>query len=117
MDVKIKDGDMLMDKTGNPVYTEGAEEMFQRALVCIKTKKGGFVYNKELGCSAVTALLCERDRENLKARLMEAVADIGTVDVFVESAEELIDGAVKACITLACGEEYLSTEVVFDGEL
>lgn len=117
MDVKIKDGDMLLDASGNPVYVRDSQEIFQRALFLIKTRTGSFVYNKAMGCSAVTSMLTERDRENLKAKLQEAVASLDGLKVCVNSAEELIDGTQKAEISLIYeGEEFL-TEVTTDGKL
>ena len=117
MDVRIKDGDMVLDPTGNPVYISGAKEAFQRALFLIRTKAGTFVYNKGMGMSAVTSVLTERDRENLRAKLTEAVATVDGMQVYVTSAEELIDGTQKADITLVYkGEEYRA-EVTTDGKL
>lgn len=67
-DVLIKDGDIVLDSSGNTVMLSGIDAKFQRALFCIKAKRGKFIYNRELGsqlddfftnesCSAQTAEL------------------------------------------------------------
>ncbi len=117
MDVKIKNGDMVLDATGSPVYIDGSEAVFQRALFCLNTKKGRFRYNPDLGCCAVTSYLTEKDRENLCAAFMEAVAHIEGLGVYVNTAQELIDGVKQADVSLFYeGEEY-RTEVIWDGKL
>ncbi|MBR2724690.1 MAG: hypothetical protein IKB72_04565 [Ruminococcus sp.] len=117
MDVKIKNGDMVLSAEGSPVYTQGSEAVFQRALFCINTQRGEFRYNKDLGCSAVTSFLTEKDRENLRANLMEAVVHIEGLEVFVNSAQELVDGVKKADISLFYEGDFFDTEVLWNGRL
>lgn len=117
MDVKIKDGDMMLSASGSPIYTEGSEAVFQRALFCINTKRGTFRYNRNLGCSAVTSFLTDKDKENLRASLLEAVAHIEGLEVYVNSAQELVDGVKTADISLVYEGEVFDTEVIWDGKL
>lgn len=117
MDTKIENGDMVLDSTGAPVYIDGTEELWQRAMFCITAKKGGFMYNKAMGSEAVTSVLTERDRKNLEARLKEAVVDITGLEVCLSSAEELVDGTIKAEVTFLSDGEEINQEVFFDGEL
>ncbi len=112
MDVKIKDGDVVLDATGEPVYIEGIEEIFQQVLLCISVKKGGFIYNKELGCCAVTDISGERRVRNLEARLREAILPVKGAQLFVNYAWELLDGSIRAEITVKYGEREMTKEVI-----
>ena len=49
IDVKIKDGDVVTDSTGCPVYAEGADALFRRAVLRLTPPRGSFIYNRELG--------------------------------------------------------------------
>lgn len=40
MDVKISSGDTTLDISGKEEYVEGIEEIFQRVILCISTRKG-----------------------------------------------------------------------------
>ena len=117
MDIKIENGDMVLDRTGTAVYISGKEELIQRAMFCITSKKGGFVYNKDMGVEAVVSVATERTIKELEAKLREAVVNVQGVEVFLQSAEEMIDGTIKAEVVLVCGGEEFFREVIFDGEL
>ena len=49
IDALIRNGDVATDGTGSIVRAEGADALFQRALLCLTVPKGSFVYNRELG--------------------------------------------------------------------
>lgn len=112
MDIKIKDGDVFLDETGAPVYIDGIEEVLQQVLICITAQKGGFIYNKDLGCCAVTDVSGEREVRRLEARLREAVIPLENVQLWVNSAWELVDGTVLAEITVSDGTQQIITEVI-----
>lgn len=112
MDIKIKDGDILLDETGAPVYIDGMEEMLQQVMICITAQKGRFIYNKDLGCYAVTDMSGEREVRRLEARLKEAVLPLKGVQLWVNSAWELLDGGVVADITVSDGTRQITTEVI-----
>ena len=117
MDIKIKDGDMVLDKTGSAVYVTDCEEVFQQALFILSTAKGAFIYNKDMGVEAVTCACTERALKELESKLKEAVMEIGGLEIFLQSAEELIDGRVKAQVTLTYMEKELSVEVIVNADL
>ena len=117
MDILIKDGDMVLDKTGAPIYISGDDEILQQALFMIGTKKGAFIYNKEMGIQAVTSPCTQRAMKELESRLKEAVMKIEGVRLFLQDAEELIDGRVKALITLSIGDKEIEAEVITDADL
>lgn len=112
MDVKIKNGDMVLSDRGEPVYVEGIEEIFQQVLLCISVKKGAFLYDKDLGCCAVTDVSGERQVRQLEARLREAILPVKGAQLFVNYAWELVDGRIRAEITLKYGEDEMSKEVI-----
>lgn len=112
MDIKIKDGDILLDETGAPVYVDGMEEILQQVMICITAEKGGFIYNKDLGCCAVTDMSGEREVRRLEARLKESVLPLKGVKLWVNSAWQLVDGGVVADITVSDGTKEITTEVI-----
>ena len=113
MDVKIKDGDILTDAAGNPVYTEdGIDDIFQQVVICVTAKRGGFVYDKELGAEAVVDIAGEREMKRLEASLRSAAAPVSGAEVFLRGACELIDGRVKAEITVTYGTQSKTGEVI-----
>lgn len=113
MDVIIKDGDILTDAAGNPLYTqEGIEDIFQQVVICITARRGGFIYDKELGAEAVTDIAGEREMKRLEAQLRAAAVPVAGAQVYLNSACELIDGSVRAEITVTCGSQSKTGEVV-----
>ena len=49
IDALIRNGDVATDGTGSIVRAEGADALFQRALLCLTVPKGSFLYDRELG--------------------------------------------------------------------
>ena len=48
-DTMIKNGDIVIGSSGNTVLLEGTDAKFQQAVLCISTKLGGFIYDRNLG--------------------------------------------------------------------
>lgn len=117
MDIKIEDGDMVLDKTGAAVCVTDSEEVFQQALFILSTKKGAFIYNKDMGVEAVTSACTERSLKEIESKLKEAVMEIAGLGVFLQSAEELIDGRVKVLVILDYMDKQQSVEVIVDADL
>ncbi|MBQ2944276.1 MAG: hypothetical protein IJD93_06280 [Ruminococcus sp.] len=112
MDIKIKDGDMVLDSTGAPVKIEGTEEILQQIVMRITAKKGGFIYNKEMGTEAVTDVSGDRECRRLEVILQEAVADMEDISLRLDCASQLVDGRILAELTVACKENIMSLEVI-----
>ncbi len=110
--MKIKDGDILLDSTGGTVQITDTEEVIQQVLMCITAEKGGFIYNKDMGVQAVTDVSGEKECKSLEARLREAVAGVEGVNIYLESASQLVDGKIFAEITVTYGEDTVSMEVI-----
>ncbi len=49
MDTLLKDGDFFLDERGRPVAVQGVDELIQRALLRLTTKKGAFALDTALG--------------------------------------------------------------------
>lgn len=113
MDVKIQNGDMVLDSTGNPVCIDGMEEILQRVRICITAKKNGFIYNKEFGRVAETDATTERGVRNLEAQLREAIISLEGVELFLLQADTLTDGRNRLHIDVTYNNEKARiTEVV-----
>ena len=113
MDVKIKNGDILTDAAGNPLYTEdGIEDICQQVLICITAQKGGFVDNKELGIHRGFDVSTPRGIKCLESQLRRAVADIEGAEIFVKGTEELEDGRKKVQINLQYDSQIKVLEVI-----
>ena len=48
-DVKLQNGDIVLDGTGNAMVIGDSDARFQRALVRMTAARGGFIYDRELG--------------------------------------------------------------------
>lgn len=49
VDVKLQNGDIVLDGTGNAMVIGDSDARFQRALVRMTAARGGFIYDRELG--------------------------------------------------------------------
>ncbi len=111
-DIKIKDGDIMLDSTGNTVELQGAEAVLQQVIMCITAEKGGFIYNKDMGVPPVTDVSGERECRRLEALLREAVQSVEGAKLYLDSAQQLIDGRILAGITVTYKEEIMPVEVI-----
>lgn len=62
-DIKIESGDIVLDSSGNTAMLSEEDEKFQRAVICIKAKKGSFIYDRQLGSELCKA----REDKNFSA--------------------------------------------------
>jgi len=95
VDVKIKNGDVVTDSTGCPVYVEGLDALFQRAVLRMTPPRGSFIYNRELGAER-----CGEDCARTELLLAEALA--GYADTQVRVLQ--IDGGVISAELTIGGE-------------
>ena len=49
-DVKIENHDVALDSAGRMVYIDGADALFQRAVISASVGRGSFIYDRTLGC-------------------------------------------------------------------
>jgi hypothetical protein len=112
MDTKIIDGDMLLDSSGNPVMIKETEEVLQQVIMCITAEKGGFIYDKDMGVQAVTDVSGEKECKRLEAILREATEGVEGAGIYLDSAQQLIDGRILAGITVTYKDDIIPVEVV-----
>lgn len=68
-DTMIKNGDIVIGSSGSTVLLEGLDAKFQRAVICISAKLGGFVYDRELGSTVIL------QSKTLSAKQLELLAN------------------------------------------
>ena len=112
MDVLIKDGDMVISASGNPVYIDSKQEIIQRILFALGTRKGGFRYDRNLGMEPFDENLDLRGLRKLEARMREAVLGIEGAEIYLISAERLSWGKMKALLRIVYRDEKWEEEVI-----
>ncbi len=102
-DVKIENGDIVLDSSGNTVLLNDFDARFQQAVVCIKSKKGSFVYDRELGSELDSS-------KNLSAAQteFEINAALARFDGVTASVTDSSEGL---CVKLTIDGETRVTEV------
>lgn len=111
MDVMIKDGDIVTDVSGKPVYVKGIDEVLQRVKLTLSTVKGEFVYNKSFGCELLRLSEDERLLKNVEAQLREAIINISGAQLELLSAKSVSEGLLIT-FSLWYGKENVRSEVV-----
>ncbi|MBQ9680454.1 MAG: hypothetical protein IJV48_07230 [Ruminococcus sp.] len=109
MDIRLSDGDIALTPAGDCEYISGIDEAVQRVRIAVLTKKGSFLYDRELGTdysglSRDDSML----REKLDMRVKESCADIDGVQV---AAVRLGYNRQHAIITVKYQNEESYTEV------
>lgn len=61
-------GDILVDDSGNLCLLSGREEIKQRLYIMLSARRGGFVYDRELGSELCDASLTDSDNAAALAR-------------------------------------------------
>ena len=110
MDVKISGGDTTLDISGKEEYVEGIEEIFQRVILCISTRKGEFIYDKDYGVRELPKITDERSLKNAEAYLGEAIADIDGAHISLKKLRQTSSGTVIK-ITVTYLDESIWKEV------
>ena len=118
MDIKLTDGDISLKASGDYDFVSALDEALQRASICMKIRKGSFIYNKELGSEINTldpdASLALKTADML---LSEALMDMPEYSVTVSSLELSDDGSIKALIEAESKEGKKTAEVIFNADL
>lgn len=112
MDIMLRNGDIVTDMSGEPVYIDGMDEILQRVLICIGVEKGSFLYDKDFGMEKPSSLNTPRDIGRLETLLREAIISVGGACVEVVNAEFLKNRKISAYINVIYGEEQRTVEVI-----
>ncbi len=111
-DIKIKDGDAVVNSSGQHEMLDDSDALFQRAQICIGARLGGFVYDRELG-SYVREIDSDTDyaRERAELVINEALAEFEDTHAAVLQYGEVIK------LTVTIGNESRDTEVRLYGNI
>ena len=112
VDIKIKDGDIVKDSAGRFVRIEDSETLFQRAVICISSKLGSFIYDRNLGSDlSVTDFDTELAKEKAELIINEALAQ------FENTHARVIEFGDKIKLHITIGDESRTEEVRLNGNV
>lgn len=115
MDIKIENGDMLFDESGNLITVQGAEEVLQQIIIGTKVNNGSFVYGRDYGIN-IGDLDFNSDKT---AKILEALINeklVKNADAFVK-VENIrnAENKIYAQLTVRYGREEINREVMISG--
>lgn len=115
MDVELKNGVIVLTDSGDYRRISGMDELMQRIRVIALTKKGSFIYDRDLGCDySGLSPQTERLKDHLDMRLKEAAAVIPAAQVTVIDWNK---NTLKATLMVSCGDLTGDMEVDYAGIL
>lgn len=117
LDVKLKNGDTELDATGALVMITGEEELVQRAMLCLTSRKGGFIYDKNFGLELYTEIDSERGLRILEARMREAVMSIDGLTLNLLSARVDENGRLTAQTEFVYKNKTIKRSVILSENL
>ncbi|MGN1130445.1 MAG: DUF2634 domain-containing protein [Ruminococcus sp.] len=115
MDIKIENGDIMFDQSGNLITVQGAEEVLQQIIIGTKVTNGSFIYGRDYGIN-IGDLDFNSDKtvKTLEALINEKL--VGNSDAFVK-VENIRndDNKFYAQLTVTYGREEIHREVMISG--
>lgn len=115
MDIKIENGDILLDESGNLITVQGAEEVLQQIIIGAKVTNGSFIYGRDYGIN-IDDLDCNSDKT---AKILEALINeklVKNADAFVKVENIRNDeNKIYALLTVTYGREEIHREVMISG--
>lgn len=110
VDVRIKNGDVVKDSAGRFDNITGNDALFQRALICIGTRLGSFIYDRNIG-SYIGETEFDGDDAAERAELVinEALAQ------FEDTYAEVIEYGEVIKLKITIGSESRNEEVRLNG--
>lgn len=111
-DVRIKNGDAIVDSTGRYEMICDKDVLFQRAEICIGARLGGFIYDRHTG-SDIRSIDAESSlaKENAELVINEALAQLENTKAVVTEYGDVVK------LTITIGEESRNTEVHLYGNI
>lgn len=112
VDIKIKDGDIVKDSAGRFVSIEDSDALFQRAVICISSKIGSFIYDRNLGSNlSVTDFDTELAKEKAELIINEALAQ------FEDTYARVVEFGDTITLNITIGDEIRTEEVRLNGNV
>lgn len=105
-DIRLKDGDIALLSDGSTKRASGIDAQFQRAMICIKAKKGAFVYDRTLG-SELERVRADENGSAQKAQLVINEALAGFENAFAQ----VVQYGEKITVELTVDGERRTMEV------
>lgn len=111
-DVKINNGDVVVDSTGRYEMISDKDALFQRAQICIGARLGGFIYDRQTG-SDIRSIDSESEfaKENAELIINEALAQFENTTAAVKEYGDIIR------LTITIDDESRDTEVHLYGNI
>ena len=111
-DVKIKNGDAVVDSTGRNEMISDKDALFQRAQICIGARLGSFIYDRQTG-SDIRSIDSESEfaKENAELIINEALAQ------FEDTKAVVLEYGDTIRLTVTIGGESRDTEVHLYGNI
>lgn len=112
VDAKILNGDIVKDSAGRFVMLKDSDALFQRAIICIKTKLASFIYDRSFG-SDVGEIDADAElaKENVELIINEALVKFDDTYVRVIEFGEVLK------IDISIGDESRTEEVRLNGNI
>lgn len=112
VDIKIKDGDVVKDSAGRYIKIENSDALFQRAVICIASKFGSFIYDRNIG-SELSSMESNTEFAKEKAELIinEALAE------FEDTYAKVIEFGDILKVNITIGDESRTEEVRLYGNI
>lgn len=111
-DFKIHNGDIAVDSAGRFIRLEDRDAQFQRALISVTARLGGFIYDRTLGSHMSEVETDKADAaQRLELVLNEALARFENTHV---SVKELSD---KLTLEIIIDGESRTEEVLLNGNI
>ena len=86
MDIRIENGDIVLNANGDYARIDGIEEAVQRVRIAAMTDRGTFIYNRSLGIDRdAFSAIAENAAAQLDMLIREATADMDGVECEVIS--------------------------------
>ena len=93
----LKNGDVELDSLGGAIILDGFDAAVQRALICLNSRRGAFIYDRSLGVPVLSpGSGCRIDRQRLEMLINEALAVNDDIYVEVLSADESLKIRINA---------------------
>ncbi len=112
VDVKMENGDIVTDSSGKAVKITGIDALFQRAMICINTRLGSFIYDRELGSYKNEVIpYTENAAQRAELVINEALAK------YENTSAKIVEYGEKIKLIITIGNESRTEEVRFNGYL